>query len=701
MGAGSSRSPHRASILAEAASGLSREILEGTLDLLPFPALLIEPGSARVIFANRAADDLAGGEFPKAAEADAYEELYVLTDEAGVPIPRDEHPGVRAARGERIVNCQVCLHLPAGPRSLLVSGDLVPATPEREELVVMAFEDITAIKDAEAAAREATTLLDTFFESAPVGMAYFDDQLRFLRVNAALARMNGVPADAHVGRTVADVLPGQDPVMEHLLRLALDTGDSVEREVSGTTPAAPGRRRHWLVGVYPVRLPSGEVTGVGATITDISERVANEERATFLARAGEVLGRSLDFETTLRDAASIAVPDLADWCIIDMLEAGGEIKRVAVANSEPEKQRQGWELSKRYPPRLENEGVLTTVLRTGQPLVVPEVDEEMLRAGARDAEHLQLLRSLGVTGGVAVPLVVRGRVIGAVTFAFTDRRRRPGEMDVELAGGLAKMAASAIDNARLYADRSHIARTLQRSLLPPRLPRIEGFEIAARYRAAGEGNEVGGDFYDVFQRTDSSWIVALGDVCGKGAEAAALTALARFTLRAAAISDGSPETLLGTLNEAILREHDGRRLGDRFMTAVTGCLDLDPKDPSLTIGAGGHPPPLLVRAGGTAEALEIGGRALGLLPGAVIGRREVTLGHGDALLLYTDGVLDAGAPRRPLSIDDLLEVAAGASELPAARTAELVERTAMERSNGTPRDDIAIVVLRRDGVGRG
>ncbi|MEA2247396.1 MAG: hypothetical protein QOH46_1925 [Solirubrobacteraceae bacterium] len=700
MGAGSSRSPHRASILAEAAIGLSREVLEATLDLLPFPALLIEPDSACVLFANRAAGELVGGDFPKAPGADAYEELYVLTDEHGVPLPNDEHPGVRAARGERIVNCQVCLHLPSGPRSLLVSGDVVPASPEREELVLMAFEDITAIKDAEAAAREATTLLDTFFESAPVGMAYFDDRLRFVRVNAALARMNGVAAEAHLGRTVLEVLPEQDPVVQTLLRHVLDTGGSVEREIGGITPAAPGLRRHWLVGFYPVRVPSGAITGVGATVTDISGRVVDEERAVFLARAGEVLGRSLDFDTTLRDVASITVPDLADWCVIDLLEPGGEIRRVAVAHTDPEKQREGWELSKRYPPSLDREGALTTVLRTGQPLLVSEVDEEMLRAGARDAEHLELMLSLGFTGAVTVPLIVRGRVIGAVTFAFTDRRRRPGEMDIEMASGLATIAASAIDNARLYADRSHIARTLQRSLLPPRLPRIEGFELAARYRAAGEGNEVGGDFYDVFQRTDSSWIVALGDVCGKGAEAAALTALARFTLRAAAISDGSPETLLGALNEAILREHDGRRIGDRFMTAVTGCLDLDPEDPSLTIGAGGHPPPVLVRAGGTAEALDIGGRALGLLPGTAIGRREVSLGHGDALLLYTDGVLDAGAPRHPLSIDELLEVAAGASHLPAARTAELVERAAMERSNGAPRDDIAIVVLRRDGVGR-
>jgi PAS domain S-box-containing protein len=698
MGGNRRRSPLRASMLAQAGRGLSRDVLEGTLDVVPFPVLLVQPGTARVLFANRAADALMGGPFPKASDANGYARTYAVTNGDGVPLPNDQHPGVRAARGERLDNVQVDLHLADGPRSLIVSSDVVPATGERDELVLIAFDDVTSLKHAEAEAREATARLDTFFESAPVGLALFDRDLRYQRVNAALARINGVPAEDHVGRTVLEVLPDQNPEVARLLRHVLETGEDVEQEISGLLPANGGERRHWIIGLYPVRDAGDGITGVGATVTDITDRVAAEQRSAFLARAGEVLGRSLDFETTLRDVASIAVPDRADWCVIDLLEAGGAIRRVALAHRDPERESRGWELSKRYPPSLQSDGVIATVLATGEPVLMPEIGEDILRASARDSEHLELLRSLGFTGGLAVPLVVRGRVIGAITFIFSDSRRRPGQMDVDLAKELAKQAASAIDNARLYTDRSHIAQTLQRSLLPPRLPRIEGFELAARYRAAGEGVEVGGDFYDVFQRTDSSWILALGDVCGKGAEAAALTALARFTLRAAAISDGSPETLLGSLNQAILSEQSGQAPGDRFMTAVTCCLDLDPVDPSLTIGAGGHPPPVLVRARGEATALEIGGRALGLLPGLDIGRMEVSLEHGDTLLLYTDGVLDAGAPRHPLSVAELVAVAAGAADLPAARTAELIERIAIERAVGTPRDDIAIVVLRRDGA---
>jgi serine phosphatase RsbU (regulator of sigma subunit) len=342
---------------------------------------------------------------------------------------------------------------------------------------------------------------------------------------------------------------------------------------------------------------------------------------------------------------------------------------------------------------------MSTMLRTRAPNLVTDIDDAALRAMARDDAHYEALRELGFTAALSAPLTVRGRVIGALTMLFGAARRRPGQAELDLAGELAARAASAIDNARLHRDRSRIAQTLQRSLLPPRLPRIEGFEIAARYRAAGEGSEVGGDFYDVFPRTDSSWIVALGDVCGKGVEAAALTALARYTLRAAAIADGAPTALMTSLNEAILREEGGRGPGVRYMTAVAGCLDVHPIDPVLTIGVAGHPPPIVVRADGTGEVLDLGGRALGLLPGVDVGSRKVELRPGDALLLYTDGVLDAGAPRAPLAVEELVEAACAAGQAPAAELAEAVERAALDRAVGAPRDDIAIVVLRRSRTG--
>jgi PAS domain S-box-containing protein len=686
-------------MLARASVGISRDLLQQTVDLMPFAVLLVESRSARVLFANRAADALAGGHFPLAESADQYAKMYgVVTEPDGTPLPADRYPAVRAARGERVEGYQLEWPGSDGARSLLVSADTIPATDDREALVLVAFEDVSPLRRAEAEARAAEALLDAFFAGASVGMAFLDRDLRFVRVNDALARLNGIPRADHIGRTAAEVLPDGNPRVVAMLRRVLETGDAVEDDVAGYYATAPAERHHWIVSLYPVRNGAGEVAGVGATVTDITARVAAERRVAFLARAGEVLGRSLDFETTLRDVASIAVPELADWCIIDLLEEGGVARRVAIAHDDPARERRGWELTERYPPNLDRPGGLATVLRTGTASLSADIDEDMLRGLARDDEHLAALRELDVAAGLTAPLVVRGRVIGALTLLFGAARRRPGDADLVLATHLASRAATAIDNARLHRDRTHIAQTLQRSLLPPRLPRIEGFEIAARYRAAGEGNQVGGDFYDVFQRTDSSWIVALGDVCGKGPEAAALTALARYTLRAAAISDGAPQILMTALNEAILRDQPGNGVGGRYMTAITGCLDLDPEHPILTIGSAGHPPPVLIRADGTGEAVDVGGRALGLLPGIEIGSCKLELQPGDALLLYTDGVLDAGAPQRPLELDELVAAAAAASRGPAAEMAQAVERAARDRATGAPRDDIAIVVLRRDGA---
>jgi PAS domain S-box-containing protein len=689
-----------ASMLARASVGISRDLLQQTVDLMPFPVLIVEPGSARVLFANRAADALAGGRFPPAETMDEYAGLYALTEPDGTPLTPDRYPAVRASRGERVEGCQLEWPLPDGTRSVLVSADTIPATDDREALVLVAFEDVSPIRRAEAGARAAEALLDAFFAGASVGMAFLDRELRFQRVNDALARLNGIPAAAHIGRSAEEVLPEGNPRVVAMLRRVLETGEPVEGDVAGYYATAPAERHHWIVSLYPVRDPAGEVAGVGATVTDITARVAAERRVAFLARAGEVLGRSLDFETTLRDVASITVPELADWCIIDLVEEGGRARRVAIAHDDPAREQRGWELTERYPPDLELPGGLAAVLSAGTARLIEDIDAELLGRLARDDEHLAGLREMDVAAALAAPLVVRGRVIGALTLLFGAARRRPGDADLDLANQLASRAATAIDNARLHGDRTHIARTLQRSLLPPRLPRIEGFEIAARYRAAGEGNQVGGDFYDVFQRTDSSWIVALGDVCGKGPEAAALTALARYTLRAAAISDGAPQVLMANLNEAILRDRPGEGVGDRYMTAITGCLDLDPVHPILTIGSAGHPPPVLVRADGTGEIVDVGGRALGLLPGIEVGSRKVELQPGDALMLYTDGVLDAGAPQRPLEPEELVGAAASASRGPAAEMAQAVERAALDRAAGAPRDDIAIVVLRRDAARR-
>src|SRR5919202_5192856 len=198
---------------------------------------------------------------------------------------------------------------------------------------------------------------------------------------------------------------------------------------------------------------------------------------------------------------------------------------------------------------------------------------------------------------MCVPLLVRGRTIGTVTLVSSKQDRRYDEEDLLLAENRAYRCALAVDNARLHRDRSEIARVLQRSLLPPHLPEIPGVEVGAEYLSVGKGSDVGGDFYDIINTVEDGWICAIGDVRGKGVEAASVTALARYTIRAVTLKDERPSEVLAALNEAMLRQLSE----DRFCTAA--CIRIEPEDGVAGVGTdvsrAGHPAPLLVRPDGS------------------------------------------------------------------------------------------------------
>ncbi len=264
--------------------------------------------------------------------------------------------------------------------------------------------------------------------------------------------------------------------------------------------------------------------------------------------------------------------------------------------------------------------------------------------------------------------------------------------DLELAESLASHAAAAVENSRLYKARSAIARTLQASLLPPALPEVKGFDLAAAYRAAGEGFEVGGDFYDVFSTADDQWYAVIGDVCGKGAEAAAVTAMARYTIRAAAVRRRSPAAILRLLSEAMLRQEPSEDEG-RFCTIACLHLDVSQEPARATVACGGHPLPVVLRADGRVEELGVAGTLLGLVERPDLRDRTGELGPGDTLLLYTDGLTEAGAPDNVWDPEQLAEVMAAA----AGRSAQGVVDHAVAAALAVqpePRDDIAVVALR-------
>jgi serine phosphatase RsbU (regulator of sigma subunit) len=264
---------------------------------------------------------------------------------------------------------------------------------------------------------------------------------------------------------------------------------------------------------------------------------------------------------------------------------------------------------------------------------------------------------------------------------------------VSLVEELARRAALAVENARLFQEQRRIAASLQESLLPPLLPEIPGVRIAARYEAAGEGMEIGGDFYDIFQTSDETWAVVLGDVCGKGPQAAALAALARYALRAAGVREQNPLALLEQLNEVILRHSEAVL----FLTGVCACLETGAGGARLVLACAGHPPPLVLRTDGRVEPVGFPGSLLGVFEALDLRAAEVQLAPGDMLVLYTDGVIEARSEEAFFGSDGLSGLLARCTGRSALEVAERVERAVIEFQAGRPRDDVAVLVIEAVG----
>jgi GAF domain-containing protein len=320
-------------------------------------------------------------------------------------------------------------------------------------------------------------------------------------------------------------------------------------------------------------------------------------------------------------------------------------------------------------PMPRNTAIFAPTFEGQGPVRLPDVLDDP-RYGHNAPYHGMPAGHLPVRSYLAAPVITSGgEVAGGLFFGHPA----PGVFDAEaeaVATGIAAQAAVAIENARLldaaqreiaarhraFEDRDRVARVLQESLLPTALPEIDGLELAARYRACSDG--IGGDFYDVFVVADGRWGIVVGDVCGKGAEAASLTALARHTVRAAAIHDPRPSEVLRTLNDALL-ENDPD--GARFCTAVFGLLSLVDDGAELTVACGGHPAPLVARAGGAVERVAVRGRVLGAFGPVDLHDVTVALRGGDAVVVHTDGLTDVGPGSDALGPDWIRETVAARS----------------------------------------
>jgi hypothetical protein len=428
--------------------------------------------------------------------------------------------------------------------------------------------------------------------------------------------------------------------------------------------AGAGRESWRLEKSTPILGSSGEVLYAVTTVEDVTAVKQTEFAQRLLADTADAVASAADYVSALQALTQAVVPQLADWCSVNVPTADGSIERVAVSEEDPAL----LDLDRRLHEGLE--------IRPGMKLAMADV----LRASQPVTAELPA----EIPGWVLLkPIRAASGAIGVLTLVNRPGRRAFSAHEIRLARAAADRAGVAILNAKLASERAEIAETLQRELMPPLLPEVSGWTMAAMYRPAGEHNRAGGDFYDVFEGA-AGWVVVLGDVEGHGAEAAALTAMVRYTIRTAAMIDGDLLSALDLLND----ELRGR---PRARLCSVACVSFGSGDEATVVSAG-HPLPLLVSDG---SVREVG------LPGSLLGALEepqwspvrFTVAPGEELVIYTDGLVEARSNGQRFGRERLGSVLRGFGG-PGDEVRRVGE--AIDAFTEKIQDDAAMVVLRRE-----
>jgi PAS domain S-box-containing protein len=318
---------------------------------------------------------------------------------------------------------------------------------EAERMQLLAREQ-AARAEAEAAQRQLTAI----FETSPVGIGFLDQQQRFVAINEALAEINGLSREQHLGRSISELFGEDDPALVQVFETLYATGiPFVSPSYAVNVPKRSDRRPgYYNVYYLPTIDRNNQVDSVLVYVVDVTERVRLEEAQRFLAEASTVLSSSLDYQITLERVAQLAVPRLADWCVVDVVQPDGFVERLATAHVDPTQVSWAQGVQRRYPLNPSASHGIAKVLRTGQPEYHPEISDAQLVSTARDDEHLQILRQMRLRSVMIVPLLAQSRILGAISFLSTESGRRYCPDDLVLAEELARRAAIAVDNARLY-----------------------------------------------------------------------------------------------------------------------------------------------------------------------------------------------------------------------------------------------------------
>lgn len=546
-------------------------------------------------------------------------------------------------------------------------------------------------------------LCEQLINQSPIGLALMDPELRYLMVNPALERIDGIPAEEHVGRHLRETLPFPDvDTVESALRQVLTTGTPLlDQYHVGRPPADPEHEHAWSLSFYRLEDPGGRVLGAAASVVDVTERhraAAEADRArrrlALIADASTRVGTTLEVDQTARELADIAVPELADVVAVDVLDSALACRRMRRPDNGPEFFR-ALALKASHPTvalraadppgdlaTYEGDRMVTLCVHTGRPVLVRHVGEQDLPRIARDAQASSLLAQAGVHSYLAVPLIAHGEVLGALDLKRTRNPVPFDDDDVVLATELASRAAVAIDNARWFQSVRNTAVTLQRSLLPEHPPNLNGLEVASRYQPAQATSEVGGDWYDVIPLSDDRTALVVGDVMGNGIDAAATMGRLRTATCAYADLDLDPGDVLQHLDKITCDlEH-----------YIVTCLYAvyDPHTGQCRVANAGHMPPALARPG-TAPVL------LDLPPGAPLGvggipfeTTTVDLAPDDVLVLYTDGLVET----RLHPIDDRLNVLLSFLDEPGRPLEELCDLLLYGLRNSDDHDDVALLIAR-------
>ncbi|MET7986197.1 MULTISPECIES: SpoIIE family protein phosphatase [unclassified Streptomyces] len=538
---------------------------------------------------------------------------------------------------------------------------------------------------------------------SPIGLALMDPDLCYLMVNPALERIDGIPAEDHVGRHLRETLPFPDvDTVESALRQVLTTGTPLlDQYHVGRPPADPDHEHAWSLSFYRLEDPGGRVLGAAASVVDVTERhraAAEADRArrrlALVASASTRVGTTLEVEQTARELADIAAPELADVVAVDVLDSVLACRRKRRPDNGPEFFR-ALALKASHPTvalraadppgdlaTYDGDRLVTLCVHTGRPVLVRHVGEQDLPRIARDAEGTALLAQAGVHSYLAVPLIAHGEVLGALDLKRTRNPLPFDDDDVVLAGELATRAAVAIDNARWFQSVRNTAVTLQRSLLPDHPPHLTGLEVASRYQPAQATSEVGGDWYDVIPLAGDRTALVVGDVMGNGIDAAATMGRLRTATCAYADLDLDPGEVLHHLDKITCDlEH-----------YIVTCLYAvyDPHSRQCRVANAGHMPPALVRSGGAPQLLDLpSGAPLGV-GGIPFETTTVELDAGDLLVLYTDGLVET----RLHPIDERLNVLLSFLDEADRPLEEICDLLLYGLRNSDDHDDVALLVAR-------